>query len=117
MFAAMNTLTRLQDWYSRQCNGEWEHAYGISIQSCDNPGWWVKINLVGTPLETRLFTEIAEGMDVKRFAQLPHWMSCRIVDGVWHGAGDEARLERILEIFLAWAESNGNKDVEDDNGK
>jgi hypothetical protein len=106
MFVSMNTLARLQSWYSRQCNGEWEHSSGISIQSCDNPGWWVKINLVGTPLESLAVAEIAEGVDARRFAQGTNWLSCRIEEGVWHGAGDENKLERILEIFLAWAEAN-----------
>ena len=108
MFAAMNTLARLQAWYSRQCNGEWEHSSGISIQSCDNPGWWVKINLVSTPLESLAFTEIAEGVDARRFALGSVWLSCRSENGIWHGAGDEAKLEHILEIFLEWAEENGS---------
>ena len=68
---AMNILARLQTWYARQCNGEWEHSFGINIQSCDNPGWWVKINLVGTPLQQQAFTEIAEGVDVRRLPQGP----------------------------------------------
>jgi hypothetical protein len=25
---------------------------------------------------------------------------------IWQGAGDETKLERILEVFLAWAEEN-----------
>ena len=113
----MNALTRLQDWYSRQCNGEWEHSSGISVQSSDNPGWWVKIDLVGTPLESLAFPEISEGVDAQRFALSPDWMSCRSEDGVWHGAGDETKLERILEIFLAWAEANGNKNGKADHEK
>jgi hypothetical protein len=104
----MNTLARLQDWYALQCNGEWEHSSGINIQSCDNPGWWVKIGLTGTPLQTKAFTEIAEGVDDRRFALGSRWLSCRIENGTWHGAGDETKLERILEIFLAWAEENEN---------
>ncbi len=105
----MNTLARLQIWYSRQCNGEWEHSSGISIQSCDNPGWWVKINLAGTPLENQVFTEIAEGVDAQRFALGAHWLSCRIENDIWHGAGDETQLAHILEIFLDWANANGGE--------
>lgn len=105
----MNTLERLQAWYSQQCNGEWEHSSGISIQTCDNPGWWVKINLVDTPLQTCVFNEIAQGVDARRFALGPSWMSCRTENGIWHGAGDETKLEQVLEIFLAWAEENGSK--------
>lgn len=102
----MNTLARLQTWYFRQCNGDWEHASGINIQSCDNPGWWVKIDLAGTPLQRQAFTEIAEGVDVRRFPQGSHWLSCYNENGIWQGAGDATQLERILEVFLAWAEEN-----------
>lgn len=105
---AMNTLARLQTWYSHQCNGEWEHSSGIIIQSCDNPGWWIKIDLIGTPLQTKAFTEIAEGVDAQRIALGSHWLSCHTENGTWHGAGDETKLERILEVFLAWAEENGS---------
>ena len=99
----MGTLDRLQAWYSRHCNGEWEHVSGITIQSCDNPGWWITINLAGTPLEAEEFCEIAEGMDVQRFPQNSDWLSCHIQNGTWHDAGDETKLERILDIFLAFA--------------
>jgi len=103
----MSTLTRLQAWYSRQCNGTWEHSSGVRIDSCDNPGWWVKINLLDTPLQDREFTEIAEGVNSQRFALGPRWLNCRVEKNTWHGAGDETKLERILELFLAWAEENG----------
>jgi len=103
----MNTIARLQTWYAQQCNGEWEHSFGISIQSCDNPGWWVKINLLGTPLQKQAFTEIAEGVDGQRFALGSHWLNCYIENGIWHGAGDATKLDLILEIFLTWAENNG----------
>lgn len=103
----MTTLARLQSWYSNQGNGDWEHSSGVNIQSCDNPGWWVKINLIGTPLQTQTFPEIAEGVDAQRFPLGSRWLSCYTDNGTWHGAGDETKLERILEVFLGWAEENG----------
>jgi hypothetical protein len=102
----MSTLARLQAWYTRQCNGVWEHSSGVLIESCDNPGWWVKVNLLGTPLQTRAFTEVAEGVDAQRVALGPRWLSCHVESGTWHGAGDETKLEGILEVFLAWAEAS-----------
>jgi len=103
----MSTLERLQAWYALQCNGVWEHSSGVLIETCDNPGWWVKVNLLGTSLESRAFTEVAEGIDPEHFALGPRWLSCRIESNTWHGAGDETQLERILETFLAWAEARG----------
>ena len=41
----------LEHWYLNQCNGEWEHEFGITIQTTDNPGWLVIIDLSNTKLE------------------------------------------------------------------
>lgn len=103
----MSILEQFQNWYKLQCDGVWEHSHGISIESCDNPGWWVKINIAGTSLQNFVFTEISEGVDEKRFAIGYKWLSCHIENDIWHGAGDESKLERILEIFLTWANANG----------
>src|SRR5262249_46604430 len=43
-------LTKLQEWYLRQCDGEWEHGSGVSIDTIDNPGWAIDIDLRGTAL-------------------------------------------------------------------
>lgn len=40
----------LQGWYSRHTNGDWEHQNGILIETLDNPGWSVLIDLDGTEL-------------------------------------------------------------------
>lgn len=100
----MTALVRLEHWYARQCNGEWEHHSGVTIQSCDNPGWWVKIELKGTALEQVPFERVAENVDEANFQKGDRWLACDVTDGVWNGAGDETKLERILEVFLSWAE-------------
>ena len=113
----MTLLVRLQQWYTRQCDGDWEHSEGVTIQSCDNPGWWVTVNLKGTSLETVAFERIGENVDPDAFHQGEEmedavdgarWLDCRVADGVWHGAGDETKLEHILEVFLSWAEGHGS---------
>jgi hypothetical protein len=96
------TLSALQDWFQRQCNGEWEHSYGITIQSTDNPGWWVTIDLRGTPLEHKAFEPVVSG----EFASddpRPPWLHCRVKDKMFQGAGDLSQLDRILGIFLVWS--------------
>ena len=45
---APGALTWVQAWYATQCNGEWEESYGIKIETLDNPGWQVQIDLAGT---------------------------------------------------------------------
>ena len=107
-------LSALSQWYARHCNGDWEHHRGITIESCDNPGWWVKIDLEGTPLVGRSFPAVAEGLDehgmpasegVDACGRLSgaRWLSCHVKNGQWHGIGDETRLAEILECFLTWA--------------
>lgn len=42
-------MQRLQEWFAKHCNGEREHMSGVRIETTDNPGWWIKIELEGTP--------------------------------------------------------------------
>jgi hypothetical protein len=101
-------LVDLQRWYTEQCDGVWEHTYGVKITTCDNPGWWVRIDLVGTELRSRPFDPVAEGVDDSGFQQGDRWLRCYVEGEVWHGAGDETRLTAILTNFLAWAIRGGN---------
>jgi hypothetical protein len=98
-------IQRLQQWYQQRCDGEWEHRHGVSIQSCDNPGWWVKVDLRGTALLDKPYLPVSENAGNDKFPCGNTWLDCRVEDGFWQGAGDEAKLERILEAFLDWAES------------
>jgi hypothetical protein len=45
------TIDRIQDWYKINCNGDWEHSYGYKIETLDNPGWAIKIDLSETSLD------------------------------------------------------------------
>lgn len=56
----MDNIRKLQRWYNKQCNGSWEHQYGVSIDTLDNPGWTVVIDLVGTDLESMRMEPIVE---------------------------------------------------------
>ncbi len=47
----MTSIDLLQDWYRLNCNGDWEHEYGIKIYTLDNPGWGISIDLRRTALE------------------------------------------------------------------
>ena len=100
---AEHPLQELQRWFATHCNGDWEHRRGISIETTDNPGWWVKIDLHDTELADKSFTTVAENVDPNGVQLGPRWLMCRLQNGHWHGAGDELRLEQILSIFLCWA--------------
>src|SRR5687768_977742 len=95
-----NLLPRLQRWYAAQCDGDWEHGFGITITTLDNPGWLMKVDLVKTSLEHAPFEAFHQGTDKNGSPQGKEWIHCRVVDGVWQGAGDNTALARILEMFL-----------------
>jgi hypothetical protein len=93
----MNVLLQLQQWYESRCDGDWEHGFGVSIGTLDNPGWIVSIDLNGTGLENRKFPTVensGSGQD---------WVKCWVDDGKFNGAGGPQKLEEILATFLGWA--------------
>lgn len=48
-------IPRIQNWFKINCNGDWEHNFGLSISTLDNPGWIVELDLEGTSLDTLEF--------------------------------------------------------------
>jgi hypothetical protein len=40
------------------CDDDWEHDHGVTIETVDNPGWIVRIDLEGTELATRPFAPV-----------------------------------------------------------
>lgn len=54
----MSSLTDLQDWYASNCDGDWEHGLGVTIETIDNPGWSLTVDLASTTLEGKPFTTI-----------------------------------------------------------
>ncbi|QDT01256.1 immunity 53 family protein [Adhaeretor mobilis] len=95
----MSVFADINDWYSAQCDGDWEHSYGVVIETLDNPGWWVKIDLRDTILEAAPYADysIGDGDDDAS------WIQCKRDRMQWHGMGDPNRLEEILKRFLEWA--------------
>lgn len=88
-----NILTRLQNWYRINCDGDWEHGYGISIETIDNPGWSVKINLLDTCLQNLQYEKSLDNGTID-------WFTIKINDKVFEAFGDTDKLTTILEIFL-----------------
>ena len=102
----MNLLADLQEWYESQCDGDWEHSYGIKIGNIDNPGWEVKIDLRDTELENIEFSEVSYGVGQQAEASGDDWLLCRKVENEFDGCGGPRKLTEILEVFLKWAQKN-----------
>jgi hypothetical protein len=99
----MEELERLQRWYTAQCDGEWEHDRGVRIETLDNPGWLLSVDVTGTPLAGRPFAELAEGVGEDGHPREARWIHCTLRDSSWRGAGDPSQLGRLLRVFLDWA--------------
>lgn len=116
MCGTIADICRLQEWYKKQCNGEWEHRYAISIVSCDNPGWWVKIDLTGTELENKPFESVSKNASSDQMDRISRgiesdvdgrgsdWLLCQVKDRIFDGVGDPDKLNTILAVFLSWIE-------------
>jgi len=89
-------VSALQTWFTNACDGTWEHGQGICIETIDNPGWSVKIDLSGTKLSKKPFEEI----QVNRSET--NWFTCRVQQNVFEGFGGASNLSDIIETFLSW---------------
>ena len=95
------TLERLMRWYGAQTDGDWEHSYGVHIETLDNPGWHVRIDLTATVLEDAPFSEVQDAYNHET-----DWLMCRRIGSEFDAACGAHRLSDVLEIFLDWAESS-----------
>lgn len=97
MSDAESVLGWLQEWYVQQCDGDWEHAWGVKIATLDNPGWTVEIDLEETDLEGRAYTP----QDASRS---PHdWVRTWIAEKTFHAACGPGNLVEALSLFRSWA--------------
>jgi hypothetical protein len=89
----------LQDWYQSQCDGDWEHQYGVCITTIDNPGWYLSIDLIYTP-----FQDIE--IELKNFEKdVTDWFSYKVKEGKYEAFGDPSKLETLILTFKTFLES------------
>ena|SRR2546429_6151978 len=100
---AMDALMHLQEWYANQCDGDWEHIFGIKIETLDNPGWRLKIDLKETDLEGRAFIPISRNVESES-----DWVVAHVENGRFEGAGDPLNLSEMLAIFIDWTKSSAS---------
>lgn len=93
---ANDLLNLLQNWYFEQCDDDWEHEYGVKIETIDNPGWSVTIDLIGTECEEKKFCEIDQQINDN------NWIQCSVKNGKFQGAGGPKNLTDIIKIFISW---------------
>lgn len=94
----MDNLSWLDNFFANLCDGEWESEYGLTIESVNNPGWMVRIDLDGTGLNPSSFRPVTDQRNER------NWVECKVQDGVWLGGGGLGNLDEVLSIFRAWVE-------------
>lgn len=73
----MDILKWIEDWFSKNCDGDWKHSHGIKISTLDNPGWTLSINLDGTPLKRKKF----EPIKIERSES--NWVHCNVQGAIF----------------------------------
>lgn len=90
------SLSALERWYTSQCNGEWEHSYGVKLNTLDNPGWRVEIDLRDTKKEgVSLQTVKIERTD-------DDWIHYWIEKRRFQIACGPGNLSEAIELFVRW---------------
>ena len=101
----MDDLTWLAMWFRSRCDGRWEHEKGIRIESIDNPGFWIHVD-VEPSASNELLEVHGEPPSVANgyIAPIADWMQCEIKNGEFSGAGDPTKLGRIIACFRRYIE-------------
>lgn len=90
----MSSIAKLQDWLSAECNGDWEHSFGVNIESSDNPGWIVKIDIWETELADR-------GPFEKKWNRSESdWGNIAITKSAFEASCSLSNLELVLDEFF-----------------
>lgn len=110
LFGKPNPAIRLAQWYKAHCNGDWEHQYGVKIETIDNPGWHIEINLEGTELLDVPFKDIRTGTLAEKWSETEApWIIMKKKDKKIDAACSPSQLNTVLTLFNDWARKNGGK--------
>ena len=94
------SLSTLERWYASQCNGEWEHGYGVRIDTLDNPGWHVHIGLHGTKKQDASLAKVS----INRSQN--DWMIYGFEKQEFQVACGPENLSEAIDIFVGWFDSD-----------
>ncbi len=95
----------LQNWFEEQCDGNWEHEYSIRIETIDNPGWSIEIDL------PEQINEITVSQKWKLFELSDdNWLGYKIENNIFFASGDPKKLDLMILIFKEFIKK---KNIED----
>jgi hypothetical protein len=99
----MDEIIEIQHWYLNECDGDWEHEYGVRIETLDNPGWVVEIDVAETGLEAKPFEPVGRGVGVASIDDDQDWYICNVQNKKFTARCGPHHLQTVLKIFLDWA--------------
>jgi elongation factor P hydroxylase len=88
----------LQGWYTSQCDGDWEHQAGVKIETLDNPGWSLAIDLERTSRQGVSF----ERVEIHRSEH--DWCLCWVDCLVFKSACGPTNLGEAIHTFRTWCQ-------------
>ena len=94
----MDSLKLLQEWYLSQCDEDWEHSFGVKIDTLDNPGWKLVIDLDETELDGKEFSPVE-----KNYESENNWLTCIVEDNKFTGFCGPLLLSEMVKVFIEWA--------------
>jgi len=95
----MDEFAWLQTWFAAQCDGDWEHQHGVSIETLDNPGWVLRVNVECTHLEERVFDEYFVDRSESDWIRAIRLGETLVI------SGGPNNLSEIVTLFRKWADS------------
>lgn len=104
-----DNLIWLSRWYLAQCDNDWEHSYGVKIDTLDNPGWSIKIDLANTQVEGRAFERVEHGepsRDLEEWRRTGSWWVARVEGDFFKVACGPLDLSAAIGVFRRWVESS-----------
>jgi hypothetical protein len=99
-------LTNLATWFEAQCDGNWEHHYGVVLESLDNPGWRLTVDLKSEHPDVLLISEGEPPGPQTGNVGGRSWLVCEVRQNRFLAAGDPTRLEELVRRFNMFIESS-----------
>ncbi|OQX97511.1 MAG: hypothetical protein B6I24_08570 [Bacteroidetes bacterium 4572_128] len=89
----MKNFQWLENWYESHHDGDWEHTYGIRIETIDNPGWKIEIDIAETKFENleQIFCLIENNEN--------DWHGIEIKNKKYTAVGDIKKLDFLIGKF------------------
>ncbi len=92
-------LSLLEEWYAARCDGDWEHSWGVKVDTLDNPGWTISIDLNGTKAESKSLERLKIVRDER------NWIHYWIEKKVFEIRCGPLNLTEAVQIFVSWFSS------------